>query len=142
MYYVYLITNTVNGKKYVGQTKQLRERIRQHVGYVTGGCYHIKGMSSDFRECGVENMDIKILGVCDNRKDALIEEALMIFKYDSHINGYNTQLSKSYLGEWKRCNKSKKDVWVDTISKIEMSRKSPVSVKISFNENNKLNISY
>lgn len=138
MFYIYVLTNTINGKVYIGQTKQHGWRLRQHTYNSKNGQFGYKGLLEDMRKHPFKG---EIIGCCETRREALQEEALMIFKFDSHIKGYNAQLHEKYLGGWVR--KRKRMVWIDNISKfeqvgykytpIEMTGLCETSLKLSFN---------
>jgi group I intron endonuclease len=75
---IYLITNKINDKQYVGQTKNLiKKRFDQH-------CSHNFRVKSYLRKAidkyGKENFEINLLSVIE-LKDACKEEALYIDKY-------------------------------------------------------------
>ena len=83
---VYLITNTINGKRYVGQTtKSLESRFRHHTKY--GNCRALRGA---IKKYGKENFIIE--AVCEPPTIELMNEleAECIRLYNSLVpNGYN-----------------------------------------------------
>lgn len=92
---IYLITNKLNGKKYVGQTN-----------YTTGvrWCGHFKGRADPYKhnsklylamnKHGIENFTVECLEECENEK--LDErEIYYIRHYNSFENGYNATLGGS-----------------------------------------------
>ena len=92
MFTIYLITNTVNGKVYVGQTNQLlhrrwglhKARARKNEGY-TAHLYNA------IRKYGIDNFDIKEIATCDTEEWSNYLERLYILIHDS-MNpkiGYN-----------------------------------------------------
>jgi group I intron endonuclease len=89
MGYIYLITNTVNGKKYVGQTleKDINTRWKQHKNQEknTLGRY----LSNAYIKYGIKSFKFQI--ICVTFDDACNElEEFYIQKYNSLVpNGYN-----------------------------------------------------
>lgn len=91
--YIYLITNKVNGKQYVGQTsKTIEKRWKQHLSHSR---YEQNYLYYAMRKYGTDNFDIKELDKieCSNSKelnDLLNKiEIRYISKYDTYENGYN-----------------------------------------------------
>lgn len=87
-YTVYLRTNKINGKQYVGQTKdfELREkqfnRINQR--------YANNILTKDRRKFGLKNFGLEILAEVDTREEAWKLEQKYIKKLDTkYPNGYN-----------------------------------------------------
>lgn len=91
---IYLITNKVNGKLYVGQTiSSLKQRLREHK------CKSLKGklsnkLSSAIREHGIANFHIQeILTVLPEEADEV--EEFFIWHYQSFQYGYNSVKSST-----------------------------------------------
>lgn len=81
---IYKITNKVNGKSYIGQTRYTLEfRWRQHIHKKDNTYFH-----NAIRKYGVENFEKEILEECDYT-DLNKREIYYIAKYDSFKNGYN-----------------------------------------------------
>lgn len=89
MGFIYKITNTINGKAYVGQTSQ-KIRVR----WITHKCnahqekYKHIPLYRAFNKYGVENFVFEILEECDN-KFLNEREMYYIGLYDTFRNGYN-----------------------------------------------------
>jgi len=86
---VYLICNKTNNKKYVGQTsKTLGDRIAMHIWQSKNqrGYFH-KALS----KYGIENFDIQIIDVCDNKSSLNEREIYWINHFGSNNRdlGYN-----------------------------------------------------
>lgn len=79
---VYVLTNRINGKRYVGQTVvSFKDRMRSHRKAASA-------IGNAIRKYGVENFDIEINPIEQDNLDH-IEKALILF-YDSiSSNGYN-----------------------------------------------------
>ena len=81
---IYKITNKVNGKSYIGQTRYTIEfRWRQHQHKKDNTNFH-----NAIHKYGIENFNIEILEECDI-EDLNSREIFYIAKYDTFNNGYN-----------------------------------------------------
>ena len=82
---IYLITNKVNGKKYVGQSIDIEERWKRHIIASKKSELHIHRA---IRKYGIDNFDFSILEECS--VDKLDErEIYWISELDTYNNGYN-----------------------------------------------------
>lgn len=82
---IYKITNLINGKVYVGQTRsRLRHRLAQHLNKKT------TLVSQALRKYGVENFQIEKIDSADTQEELNLKEKYWIKKYNSiSPNGYN-----------------------------------------------------
>lgn len=90
MGYIYKITNKINGKSYIGQTRtSLQERMNKH--YSDARCEKgVTGIDAAIKKYGQQNFDVDIICECSNSElDEL--ETYFIQKYDTYNspNGYN-----------------------------------------------------
>lgn len=83
--FIYKVTNKVNNKVYIGQTRYTVEfRWRQHVNSKDNCHFHLA-----LRKYGVDNFLVETLEECDiENLDS--REMFYIAKYDSFKNGYNS----------------------------------------------------
>lgn len=65
---IYCITNTVNGKRYVGSAHDLRGRWRHHLWSLRGGCHHNPHLQHAFLKYGELAFSLSVLedGIIDN----------------------------------------------------------------------------
>lgn len=83
--FIYKITNKVNGKSYIGQTRYSVEfRYRQHLRKTS------PAMAYDIKKYGVEAFECETLEECDY-KDLDSREIYYIDKYNTFYEGYNRQ---------------------------------------------------
>lgn len=84
MHYIYVITNTINGKVYIGQTKDPRRRWNEHKRPKTN-----TKLSRAIQEFGVSNFKMEILleGLLSTEVDDF--ETFLIAEYNSIDCGYN-----------------------------------------------------
>jgi group I intron endonuclease len=130
---IYKITNTINGKVYVGLTTQgLASRMSEHK-------YRLLRNKRDhklyraFRKHGFENFKFEAVCTALNEKDLPDLEMGFIRRYDSFINGYNMNIGGSMVSEETRNKlseifKGRKITWYDKILKSRMAnpnRKQP-----------------
>lgn len=91
MGYIYLVTNNINGKQYVGKTKyDIKTRWAQHkceAKYLKPNVYFIRAL----HKYGIENFSIQEIEQC-NDNELLEKEKYYISVYDTYKNGYNSTL--------------------------------------------------
>ena len=96
MGYIYLITNIINDKKYVGKTMNDDPFVRwkQHIQYAKSdritklASVHTMPIVRALKKYGVKNFKFEVILKCDEKVINLKEEE-NIKKYDSYYNGYN-----------------------------------------------------
>lgn len=84
MHCIYIITNTINGKVYIGQSKNPKRRWNEHKRPKTNSL-----VATAIKEFGVENFKMEIL--LDNLASDEVDdfETFLIAEYDSINLGYN-----------------------------------------------------
>lgn len=83
---IYKITNKLNGKTYIGQTrKTVAERIKGHI-------YDKSRVGKEIIEFGQENFDISVIDSADTQQELDELERFWIAFYNSQENGYNVLL--------------------------------------------------
>ena len=94
-YKVYKITNRLNGKIYVGQTKQpIEKRFMQH-------SQANSPLGQAMRQCGLENFTIEIIEYCETQAEVNEREKFWIKELNCKLpNGYN--ISNGF-GSSNRC---------------------------------------
>lgn len=86
---IYKITNTVNGKIYIGQTiNTLNRRWSAHK-LTANDLTNTTHLYSAMRKYGIENFTIEPLAYCDTLHDLNFLEEAFIKKFDTVNNGYN-----------------------------------------------------
>ena len=91
---VYLITNTVNSKCYVGQAIKLRNRLKSHISNYTNKRYD-NPLYRAFNKYGLDKFTYQLLDVLEEndykeaRKQLDILEIKYIETYNSYNKGYN-----------------------------------------------------
>lgn len=82
---IYLITNKINGKNYIGQSIDIARRWRQHREAVS---YGQTPLYKAIRKYGIENFDFCILEEC-SKEELNDKEIQYIEQYNSYFCGYN-----------------------------------------------------
>ena len=117
---IYLITNKVNGKQYVGQSADIEGRWKKHIRDINNyDCVIYRAL----RKYGIENFSFEVLEECD--VDKLDErEIYWINELDTYKNGYNMTLggggrnegkesySKEYRKEYYQDHKEDKKLYM------------------------------
>lgn len=90
-YYIYKITNINNHKSYIGCTKDIGARIRQHIKTSSDRDNELHIAIDD---CGIKNFTFQIIEISDNKYDGHYLESKYIREYNTIIpNGYNMAYS-------------------------------------------------
>ena len=88
---IYKVTNIINNKIYIGQSKNIKKRFKNHhiVDYNNKNncCYNTKFYQA-LRKYGLENFQVEVLELTNEELDK--KEIQHIQKYDSFKNGYNS----------------------------------------------------
>jgi len=90
-YYIYCITNSTNGMKYIGATyRKVEQRFGQHISDALNnrgnGCTSLKNA---MREFGEKSFDVETLLVCNEEQVDLYEDKFINLYNTLHPNGYN-----------------------------------------------------
>lgn len=105
---IYKITNTLNGKCYVGQSVDIETRWHTHKSKWAKRIEPNKALYRAFEKYGIENFSFEVLQKC--RKENLDErEEYWIKKFNAFGNGYNMNKGgHSHCGSYKYKNKHKR----------------------------------
>lgn len=99
---IYKITNTLNGKCYIGQSVDIYKRWAEHKSNWMQSSQRNKCLYRAFRKYGIDNFTFEILQKC--KKDKLDErEEYWIKKLNSFHGGYNMNSGgHSHCGSWSK----------------------------------------
>jgi group I intron endonuclease len=120
---IYLITNKINTKQYVGQTwSSMKHRWQQHYSPSEKSCLKL---NRAIKKYGKDNLTIELITVCGMQETADYWEDFFIEKYDTIKTGYNIRKggSRGKHSEITKRKISKSNIGkkVSEISKTKMS---------------------
>lgn len=95
---VYLIQNSIDGRVYVGATKELRRRFSQHLRLLKQGKHPNPGLQSLFNLHGLSTLDFRLIELCS--PDLLRQRETHFIDFHqsaSHLTGFNLVVKG-----WKR----------------------------------------
>lgn len=99
---IYKITNKINGKMYVGQTKKsLEARWKQHQKDSNSHFFCYKFQKA-IREFGAENFTVEQIDCAANKEEANAKEVFWINFYNAVEEGYNTSPGGKSGGNYKK----------------------------------------
>ena len=108
---IYLIVNTTNNKKYVGQTTQrLQDRMQAHFGNTRPDCPVLKKAINKYGKDSFKVRTLKVFSCSDEEtlhKQLDYWEIWYISYYDSYKNGYNCTTGGQFVNR-SMSNESKK----------------------------------
>jgi len=118
--YVYLITNLINGKQYVGQTiRTLKIRFSKHLTDSKHGKFYI---NRAIKKYGIENFKIEEIAVAYNQEQLNFSEGFYMRLFKTLApNGYN--LKEIIDGKGRHSEKTKE--------KMKIARNKPERLKTS-----------
>ncbi len=85
---IYIIENTVNGKKYVGQAVNIDIRWKRHQCELKGGYHYNSHLQASWNKYGEESFIFQVLEYC-SVDELNVREDFFITFYDSFKSGYN-----------------------------------------------------
>lgn len=91
---VYRIINCVNGKCYVGSSKNLSRRKKDHMRLLESGTHHSTKLKNSLRKYGLLAFEFEVLEHCEVDV-LLIREAHWMAVYDTVNSGYNMRRDPS-----------------------------------------------
>ena len=74
---VYIITNTTNGKAYIGSSKHVMKRIRQHLWALSSGRHFNKHLQRAFDEYGAASFVVEDFIHCDEQERTTLEQKVL-----------------------------------------------------------------
>lgn len=99
MAYIYKITNSINGKIYIGKTSQtIEERFKEHCRDSKRRLKEHRPLYFAMNKYGIENFSVEEIEQCED-SEAEEREIYWIDAYDSYRKGYNATIG----GDGKPC---------------------------------------
>lgn len=121
--YVYMITNNVNGKRYVGITKRsIETRFKEHI-KCSRKLHSKQIINHAIAKYGIENFSIEKLEECKSLTRMRDAEMSWIEKMQSHVsfNGYNVSMCAQHSLGIKQTDETKRK-----LSEINRGEKHPM----------------
>ena len=129
MGYIYKVTNTVNGKMYIGQTRNaIEKRWKQHVYNSFHNAPYDKGpFHMAIKKYGSESFVVEQIEECDDA-DLNVRETYWINQFDSRHKGYNVTNGGEH--HFRCSNEEVLPLWNDGLSVKEIAEKLGVSRRV------------
>lgn len=87
---IYRVSNTINGKVYIGITNEFKRRLKEHK-------YHSKSGSGllyrSIRKYGIENFKFEVIEICKDLNETRLREIFWINEYKSFDRGFGYNLT-------------------------------------------------
>jgi group I intron endonuclease len=108
MFYIYKITNKINGKIYIGKTKNVKSRWQKHI-WVANNKKYNRPLHNNIRKYGSQNFNIEIIDSYELEIDAFMAETKHILDYQSNdlTKGMNLTAGGEGPSGMKHSNKTK-----------------------------------
>jgi group I intron endonuclease len=130
-YSIYIITNTVNGKQYIGYTKDPFTRFKNHCFYGKRGTGSCKRLYQSMYKYGVDKFQFDILETnIGDIETAKLLEIKYIKEYDTCNSGYNSTLGGT------GGDMSKYESWQNAINLVHKNRPSYVYASYGMKDKN------
>lgn len=90
---VYIITNKVNGKQYVGKTNRITaKRMQEHFSNIYKTETESRPLYRAFKKYGIESFIYEVIETNLSPQEAELKEINMIYELDTFNNGYNATI--------------------------------------------------
>lgn len=112
MHYIYRITNMINGKVYLGQTKNPLNRWSSHKSASLKPEKYRTIISSALSKHGLDNFLFEIIITCKTQEDTDIIEEICINQYNSRDRslGYNLRPGGETISGWHHSEETKNKI--------------------------------
>lgn len=87
---IYKITNTKNGKFYVGSSKNIDLRFKSHVSALISKRHHCKHLQSSFNKHGLDSFSFDVIEICESVEGALKREGEILKEVHGAKNCFNS----------------------------------------------------
>lgn len=128
---VYSITNKINGKRYIGSSKNILYRYSTHFSSLRNNTHKNKHLQNAVNKYGIENFSFEIIEIVDNNK--------LLFKEQYHINKTKWEMlyNKTKIAGAGGADVNKKKLYlIDLEGNIIKKFSSGTDVAIYFNSKN------
>ena len=103
---IYILTNKINGKQYVGKDTQLGRRVKDHLGGYSG----CPAICNAIKKYGADNFDVELIPYPGITNEALCAVEMQKIKKlgSKKPNGYNLTDGGDGTSGWKHTDESRK----------------------------------
>ena len=128
---VYKLTNTTNGRVYIGSAKRFKERGRSHERELIAGKHGNQYLQNDFNKCGTDSFILEVLEVVEGTKEERVarEQFYIDQSYDNQNQCYNIRKDACYGREGvsaynpaetaNRIGKASRQAWSDPLTRAK-----------------------
>ena len=120
---IYKCTNLINGKIYIGQTKNLKNRIKMHKKNVENKVN--RKLYDSMNKHGFENFKWEVIDVALSKEELNFKEKFYIIKFNSFNSGYNMTIGGDGGNTWIKLSKERQKEVGEKISKANNGKKKP-----------------
>lgn len=141
---IYIITNKINNKSYVGQTNRLHRRLEEHRKALLGNRHHNRHLQSSWNKYGEDAFSFEVLFRCEEDKLNEMEQyaifSLMTydenFGYNKNYGGKNSVITGETRLKMSKGHKGMKFSLQhkQNLSKSKMGKNNPVYGKVYTDE--------
>ncbi len=91
---IYQIKNTVTNDCYIGTSRHVYKRLKDHITFLTRGSHINKRLESSWKEYGSSSFTFMCVEVVDKQEDLSQREIFWVQKTKANISGFNTKTDK------------------------------------------------
>lgn len=127
---IYKITNTVNGKFYIGSATDLVKRRRSHMSSLKHGSHKNSKLQRSYDKHGKDSFEFEIVLYCET-KDLIMYEQIIIDGFDPVANGYNIKPVAGSTTGYKHSDETKAKMRAAWVGRVLPPRSEETGRKIS-----------
>lgn len=127
---IYKITNTVNGKFYIGSATDLVKRRRSHLSSLKYGRHKNQKLQRSYDKHGVDSFKFETVLYCE-AKNLIMYEQIVIDGLDPVANGYNIKPVAGSTTGYKHSDETKAKMKAAWIGRVLPPRSKETGRKIS-----------
>lgn len=98
---IYIIFNLVNGKRYIGSSKNLYNRINQHYQDLRNGKHHNTHLQASWNKYGEESFTASVLEYCNESDQYLREQYYIDIIQPEYNQNFDIQETYKQQHKWK-----------------------------------------
>lgn len=102
---IYCITNTVNGKHYVGSSVNILERWKRHTRLLQNNRHHSTHLQNAWNKYGLDKFEFSIVLICDPQNVLIYEQCFIDFLHPEYNVSPTAQNSTGVIRSEEYCKK-------------------------------------